>query len=100
MIDTDDVNPDIQDCERFINELAADPSMSKRKPDQYPDRWVGDVVIGSTGNSLCIRLTDAKKVMGLMKGETVRMIIWRAPPSNKLPVVEENAKEIPDESET
>jgi len=58
----------------------------KKDEKEYVDRWVGDVVIGTTGSSLCIRPSEAKKAMGLERGETVRIVIWRAPARNKLPV--------------
>ena len=67
------------------SEDTKDDSLAKKKDEEYADRWVGDVVIGSTGSSLCIRPSEAKKAMGLMRGETVRIVIWRAPARNKLP---------------
>ena len=71
----------------FINPVGDEVGdhVTKKDEEQYADRWVGDVVIGSTGNTLCIRPSEAKKAMGLLKGETVRVVIWRAPAKNKLP---------------
>ena len=69
----------------FNNPPDLDDQDNMADDKEYADRWVGDVVIGTTGTSLCIRPSEAKKAMGLMRGETVRIVIWRAPPNNKLP---------------
>lgn len=46
--------------------------------DEICDRWIGDVQITSTGNSLVIRLPYKDfGQMDLIKGEVVRMMIWR-----------------------
>jgi len=66
---------------------------TKKDEKEYADRWVGDVTIGTTGSSLCIRPSEAKKAMGLMQGETVRLVIWRAPARNKLPKFPKNTDE-------
>ena len=70
-----------------------DESMADKTKVKHADRWVGDVVIGTTGTSLCIRPSEANKAMGLMKGETVRIVIWRAPAKNKLPVFPDEPEE-------